>query len=166
MDKHAEETYQVFAIDTNRSVLIGESYLIATAYRTFGSYWFGEQYLLLERPTPRLEYAAVKLAASGIPQYIALVDINFMIDELKKLARNSLSTLLWKRFEETKNPEVLAMKVEFKSCNINVLARCWIRNMYHEQLEEIAKTTAAHELGPVLQSFFSLPVFVPKLPTL
>jgi hypothetical protein len=118
MDKHNEETYQVFAIDTNRSVLIGESYLIATAYRTFGSYWFGEQYLLLERPTPRL------YRASGIPQYVAPVDINFMIAELKTLAMNSLSTWLWKRFEETKNPEVLAVNVEFRLCDINVLARC------------------------------------------
>jgi hypothetical protein len=162
MKKHAEETHEIFAIDADRSVLVGESYLVATAYRTFGPYWFGEQYLLLERPTQHLDYAAVCLAASGIPKNIAVVDLKFMIDEVKILTRNYFASHLLKRFEETKNPEVLAVKFDFKPCEISALARCWIRNMYHYEIKEIARTTAVNELPPVLQSFFSLPVFAPK----
>jgi hypothetical protein len=58
--------------------------------------------------------------------------------------------------------EKAGVKFDFKPCEISALARCWIRNMYHEEIKEIARTTAVNELPPVLQSFFSLPVFAPK----
>ncbi len=159
MGKHVEEQYEVFAVDADRNILVGESYLVATAYRN-GSHWFCEQFLLLERPTPRLDRAAVRLDVSGVRGNLLAVDADFLIEEVKSLATRHFASLLMMRYEETKIPEMLAVKFDFKPRGVTALARCWIRGLYHEQIGEMASITQTEELATKLNAFRSLPVFV------
>ena len=162
MSRHADEKYEVFAIDADRSILIGESYLLAAVYRNAGRHWFCEQFLLLERPTPHLDRVAVRLDASRLAGDILTIDADFMIEEVKSLATRHFASLLLMRYEETRNAELLAVKFAFKPCGVGALARCWIRDLYHAQISEIAKLTQTRELPQLLHNFASLPVFQPQ----
>lgn len=160
MSKHTEEKYEVFAIDAGRSILVGESYLVAAVYRT-GSHWFCEQFLLLERPTPHLDRVAVRLDASAVRRDLLPIDADFLIEEVKSLATRHFASLLTMRYEETKIRELLAVKFEFRPCGVAALARCWIRGLYHDQMKQIASVTQTAELPVRLNAFHSLPVFLP-----
>jgi len=156
--KYVEEQHEVFAIDADHNILVGESYLVAAVYRS-GSHWYCEQFLLLERPIPRLDRATVRLDAAGVRGNLLVVDADFLIEEVKSLATRHFASLLMMRYEETKIPQLLAVKFDFKPRGASALARCWMRGLYHEQITEIAAVTQCEELASRLNSFQSLPVF-------
>jgi hypothetical protein len=158
MVKHVEEKCEVFAIDAGHSILVGESYLVAAAYRT-GTHWFGEQFLLLERPTPHLDRAAVRLDAAGGHGNLVVIDADFIIEALKSFAARRFGSWLTMRYEDTKITKLLAVKFDFAPCGLAALAHCWVRGLYHEQIEQIVAVTQCGELPARLKAFHQLPVF-------
>lgn len=163
MPEHAAEEYRIFALNSNRPLLLGECYLIATAYNTFGPYWFGEQFLLLELPANRLEHAKFKVRPPTYgPADVSMVNAEFVFDGIKGLAKAGLAAILLKQFEATKNWEILATQFQFEPASDAVLTSCWIRKLYHAQLREAADTSETNKLPQLLNQLRALPVLEPR----
>src|SRR5260221_4275694 len=160
MAHHASEHYRIFAVKSSRPLLLGECYLIVTAYNSFGPYWFGEQFLLLQLPTSRLERAKFRLRPSTYTaDDLSMVNADFVFDGVQGLARAALASILIEQFEATKNWEVLATKFDFDRVSDDVLTNCWVRSLYHAELRDVADNTETIKLPQILDLLRGLPVF-------
>ncbi len=162
MPDHQKEEHRIFAIECDRPLVMGESFLIATAYNTFGAYWFGEQFLLTELPKQALDIAKFRVTPARAAPDLSMVDTAFVFDGVLGLARSALAKRLMQVFEKSGGWDVFNIKFDFKPVGIKALASCWVRQLYHDELAQIADRTESPTLATELYKLRSLPVFQPK----
>lgn len=159
MSLYPDSKFQFLQLESIPPGIFGETYVITVGIHTSGDYFKGESYVLTKRPEPRLHQERWRFSSTDVPPELLTVDIDFMLNEGRLFAENHLVDCLYQKAEQTKNAELLGVRVNLIECKNRPLVGCWIRNVFHDQIVEIKNTTECEGLSKYLSLLVSLKTF-------
>jgi hypothetical protein len=150
MPQYDDSEYKIFQLEGAPPALFGETYAIAVGIHTAGQHFKGEYFVLSQRPTPRLELQQWRFSAPDVQSEFLTVNLAFMVEESLNLARTHLINRLFARATELKAEHVLGLQIDLKECAARPFVGCWLRNLFHDQLTQVAQKTECRSLGTYL----------------
>lgn len=159
MSLYADSKFQIFELESLPPGIFGETHVITVGIHTSGEYFKGESYVLTSRPEPRLHQKHWRFSSAGVPPELLSVDLDFILNEGRKYAENQLIDRLYEKAEQTRNAELLGVRVNLVECQNRPLVGCWIRNVFHDQTVEIKNTTECESLANYLSLLVTLNTF-------
>lgn len=159
MTLYPDSKYKFFQLENNAPGIFGETYVVAVGVNTSGPYFKGECYVLTKRPEPRLHHDKWRFSTTDIPPELLTVDNDFIIDEGRQFAETYLIDFLYQEAEQRNNSDLLGIRVNLIENKTSSLVNCWVRNVFHDQIIEIAKSTECESLSRYLTIVTSLKSF-------
>lgn len=159
MARYGESQFRFYQLDRAPSGLFGETHVISVGIHTMGPNYKGEVYVLSQRSEPHFESAGWYFSAADIPEELATVDIDFMLEEGKQHAELLLIDRLERRAEELGNADILGCGLNLVENQVRPLVGCWVRGRFHEEMAEVYRATECSSLHRYLHMLMSMNVF-------
>jgi hypothetical protein len=156
MATYTDSKYKIFQLRAVPAGLFGETYVVATGIHKEGDNYSYETFVITQRPQPALSTAAFPVCASGVPEELLTIDLDFLVEEGRQQGENRIIDRLSELAEERNRPELLSLQVQLEECPGRPFVGCWMRGLFHDQIREIAHSTECASLAKYLSLVASI----------
>lgn len=145
----------MFAVRGLPNGLLGESYVIVSAWQESNALWEAEFHVLTSRPSYARTSGLVEFPLAGYPSELPAIDEVYMEGEARQQAEIALIELVDKRAAQENRPDVLSHPFRLEASNISAVS-LWTRGIHLDALKSIAVQTRSPKLKVHLRLVMSI----------
>lgn len=138
--------FAVYVSTPSSPQFFGDIVIIASASPLTGARYKGEAFVLVERCPTSLFHTRISANGSSVPSGVNPIDLDFVLDAALNAGKADIAGLLNARFEETKDWGLFSKPIDYQLVEPIHLARLWMMNKWHAEIEKIYDTSECEAL--------------------